>query len=94
MSNTSAIARAIEIKNRLVIIKTCPVIDLDGTKWYDTTDYGFTQEKLFLSMVGVLIYHPVNCALVRFKEAKVDNTPPPVSDPRRVLRPFRHRERS
>lgn len=70
MSNIPAIYRALDIKNRSLIQRTCPVVDLDGFTWYDTTQYGFHGEKLYLLSRGVIVLHPVNSALIRFPDAK------------------------
>lgn len=68
LMDTRPIYKALDIKNKMLIEKTCPKVCLDDVYWYDTTQYGFHDEKRYLQSRGILIIHPVAFALVRFKE--------------------------
>ena len=83
--NVEKIYKALDIKNKMVIEKTCPTVELDGYTWYDTTQYGFYDEKLYLYSRGILVVHPVVFALVRFLEQKPMIRELP-ADPKRALK--------
>ena len=79
------ICQALDIKNRNKIQATCPEIILDGVVWYDTSKYGFSDEKLYLQSRGLIVIFPTNFMLVRFKE-EVKQEPSQDGNPKRLLR--------
>lgn len=81
-----ALYHALDIKNKAVIELTCPEVELDGLRWYDTTDYGFIHERFYLLSRGLIAIHPVNTQLVRFPSYVPPLYEKPVPDPRRLLR--------
>jgi hypothetical protein len=80
-----AIYRTLDIKNKMVIEKTCPKVELDGYTWYDTTYYGFNDEKRYLQSRGILVVHSLVFSLVRFVEQTPVKAEPP-TDPKRALK--------
>jgi len=83
--NTETIYRALDIKNRRKIQAVCPEIILDGMVWYDTSEFGFFDEKLYLQSRGLIVIFPTNFMLVRFKE-EVKPEPDQSGDAKRLLR--------
>lgn len=65
-----ALYRRLDIKNSHRIKAACPLVSLDGFDWYDTSEFGFMDEILYLSSRGVIALHPGNASLVRFVESK------------------------
>ena len=63
---TDVIYKALDIKNKTLIQKTCPTTVIDGVEWYDTSEYVFSGERLYLESRGIIVIHPVNTFLVRF----------------------------